>query len=643
MVGCSKLVQNPACSLLFCCKCLSLNVLRCPATYCGLAGALQGLDCPSAKILAIRLYRRRRERSMARVRSAQHPRRFCGHPDACPACFCSPSWSSGAWRREELYVAKGSSGRDGVCDRRGSSGFPPAETGWDLYLPNLERARARQGSVLQPCSLSTRTCGRALTFPEVDSSSALTNGPRFKYTLPWQLFCSKRPLRLAESRSCQLDQLLSHRLKAHARNVPPVRPASADPCAGRFLGLEMILKRSTTKSTALAFVRQLFPTHFALILRYHHPHEAAIIFDFGIKNLHRARSLENTAAKDFSLRGLFILRRPPLEVSPPRNNFPKFTTKSTALAFVRQAVPTHSAFIFRGDNKPEAALPLENSTGRFQGDQPVKQNVRLLAIDATRLFPSNRSRHNTGFLGASGVRQRLGTLHYAMCRAQLFIGWGSGTDRTQYTACIGVQRRTISNCNGPGLNAAIKRRERVYELQYTDVGPQIGHVDFCECVKPSLTHEGLLRGFESCAAEGSGVVGSGVGSGVVNGLVTDWRLTPAKREHGCGRGCERGQSRGLEGERGCRQGYERGFQWRQRDWFGVPIEKNVSQQGWKDLRRGRGAKLAGSVCGGDRGGKFGMHDDDEETMRRRQEYITSGITKDFRVFLAGPIVAKRTH
>ncbi|KAJ7665143.1 hypothetical protein DFH06DRAFT_1127505 [Mycena polygramma] len=309
--------------------------------------------------------------------SAASPHR--SHPDACPACFCSPSWSSGAWRREELYVAKGSSGRDGVCDRRGSSGFPPAETGWDLYLPNLERARARQGSVLQPCSLSTRTCGRALTFPEVDSSSALTNGPRFKYTLPWQLFCSKRPLRLAESRSCQLDQLLSHRLKAHARNVPPVRPASADPCAGRFLGLEMILKRSTTKSTALAFVRQLFPTHFALILRYHHPHEAAIIFDFGIKNLHRARSLENTAAKDFSLRGLFILRRPPLEVSPPRNNFPKFTTKSTALAFVRQAVPTHSAFIFRGDNKPELLYRWRILPGRFQGDQPVKQNVRLLS------------------------------------------------------------------------------------------------------------------------------------------------------------------------------------------------------------------------------------------------------------------------
>ncbi|KAJ7665141.1 hypothetical protein DFH06DRAFT_1127503 [Mycena polygramma] len=190
--------------------------------------------------------------------AASPPRR---HPDACPACFCSPSWSSGAWRREELYVAKGSSGRDGVCDRRGSSGFPPAETGWDLYLPSLERARARQGSVLQPCSLSTRTCGRALTFPEVDSSSALTNGPRFKYTLPWQLFCSKRPLRLAESRSCQLDQLLSHRLKAYARNVPPVSRPRNDS--------QKIHDQVHRPGVCSAAV----PTHFALILRCHHPHE----------------------------------------------------------------------------------------------------------------------------------------------------------------------------------------------------------------------------------------------------------------------------------------------------------------------------------------------------------------------------------
>ncbi|KAJ7665173.1 hypothetical protein DFH06DRAFT_1323575 [Mycena polygramma] len=378
---------------------------------------------------------------------AQHPRRSCA-----TIIFLLPVRAAGT-RTRALRAFAAHLSLLALGDGKNSTGFPPAETGWDLYLPSLERARARQGSVLQPSSLSTRTCGHALTFPEVDSSSALTNGPRFKYTLPWQLFCSKRPLRLAESRSCSTSFYLTALRLTHATYHP-------------FLGLEMILKRSTTKSTALAFVRQLFPTHFALILRCHHPHElhrpssqpsktlghsaihaceafvstalaflrnpdatlllpafvlvcqtrscstsfyltsprltratyymyfqlltifqeiyhqvyrpgvhsaavphafrvhlpgrqqaqgrffssslrstfmtifpssfisshrsrprlsatvldmhvkllAAIIFDFGIKNLHRARSLENTAAKDFSLPGLFLLRRPPLEL-----------------------------------------------------------------------------------------------------------------------------------------------------------------------------------------------------------------------------------------------------------------------------------------------------------------------------------------
>ncbi|KAJ7665126.1 hypothetical protein DFH06DRAFT_1127486 [Mycena polygramma] len=195
--------------------------------------------------------------------SAASPHR--SHPDACPACFCSPSWSSCAWRREELYVANGFSGRDGICDRRGSSGFPPAETGWDLYLPSLERARARQGSVLQPFSLSTRTCGRALSFPEVDAFSALTNGPRFKYTLPWQLFCSRRSFWLAKPRSWQLDQLLSQRPTAHARNESHMPIAFGQSPRVLPLQTKLILALSTIKSTSLAFARQPLTTHSALI------------------------------------------------------------------------------------------------------------------------------------------------------------------------------------------------------------------------------------------------------------------------------------------------------------------------------------------------------------------------------------------
>ncbi|KAJ7665177.1 hypothetical protein DFH06DRAFT_1323579 [Mycena polygramma] len=149
---------------------------------------------------------------MARVRSAQHPRRFCA-----TIIFLLPVRTA-ATRTRALRAFAAHLGLLVLGGGKNSTGFPPAETGWDLYLPSLERARARQGSVLQPFSLSTRTCGRALSFPEVDASSALTNGPRFKYTLPWQLFCSKRPLRLAKPRSWQLDQLLSQRPTAHARN-----------------------------------------------------------------------------------------------------------------------------------------------------------------------------------------------------------------------------------------------------------------------------------------------------------------------------------------------------------------------------------------------------------------------------------------
>ncbi|KAJ7665175.1 hypothetical protein DFH06DRAFT_1323577 [Mycena polygramma] len=173
--------------------------------------------------------------------------------------------------------------RDGICDRRGSSGPPPAETGWDLYLPNLERARARQGSVLQPFSLSTRTCGCALTFPEVDASSDPTNGPRFKYTLPSQLRCSRRSFCLAKPRSCQLDQLLSQRPTAYDRSVSPSSPAFVD----RFLGVEIIFQRSMIKSTSPAFARQPLSTHSAFIFRGDNKPEAGSSYHRGSASVAR--------------------------------------------------------------------------------------------------------------------------------------------------------------------------------------------------------------------------------------------------------------------------------------------------------------------------------------------------------------------
>ncbi|KAJ6465991.1 hypothetical protein C8R47DRAFT_1079072 [Mycena vitilis] len=154
------------------------------------------------------------------------------HPDARPACFCTPSWSSAAWWPDELKIANGFSGRDGTCDRRGSSGFPPAETRWDLYPPSLERARARQGSDLRP----------RIDLPRVDASNALTNDPRFEYPPKSQPFCFKRPLQAATTCQAALEvsdpprtqphRILSQRPVAHARSVLHV-PLAFDPRPSR--------------------------------------------------------------------------------------------------------------------------------------------------------------------------------------------------------------------------------------------------------------------------------------------------------------------------------------------------------------------------------------------------------------------------
>ncbi|KAJ6465998.1 hypothetical protein C8R47DRAFT_1079080 [Mycena vitilis] len=167
-----------------CCKCRSLNVLRHVAlsttTRVVHDSRAQRTTLPS--IFLRRLF----------LDAASPLRR---HPDARPACFCTPSWSSAAWWPDELEIANGFSGRDGTCDRRGSSGFPPAETRWDLYPPSLERARARQGSDLRP----------GIDLPRVDASSALTNDPRFEYPPKSQPFCFKRPLQPATTCQAALE------------------------------------------------------------------------------------------------------------------------------------------------------------------------------------------------------------------------------------------------------------------------------------------------------------------------------------------------------------------------------------------------------------------------------------------------------
>ncbi|KAJ7665162.1 hypothetical protein DFH06DRAFT_1323562 [Mycena polygramma] len=195
---------------------------------------------------------------MARVRSAQHPRRFCA-----TIIFLLPVRTA-ATRTRALRAFAAHLGLLALGGGKNSTGPPPAETGWDLYLPNLERARARQGSVLQPFSLSTRTCGCALTFPEVDASSAPTNGPRFKYTLPSLVLPCQTPL-------------------------VPARPASISATHGLrpqritfvssfwFLGVEVIFQRSTTKSTSLAFARQPTTTHSVFIFRRRQTSESSFI------------------------------------------------------------------------------------------------------------------------------------------------------------------------------------------------------------------------------------------------------------------------------------------------------------------------------------------------------------------------------
>ncbi|KAJ6465988.1 hypothetical protein C8R47DRAFT_1079069 [Mycena vitilis] len=105
------------------------------------------------------------------------------HPDARPACFCTPSWSSAAWWPDELKIANGFSGRDGTCDRRGSSGFPPAETRWDLYPPSLERARARQGSTF-PGSMRPTPSPTTLDSNTLRSRSLSASSARYKLLRP---------------------------------------------------------------------------------------------------------------------------------------------------------------------------------------------------------------------------------------------------------------------------------------------------------------------------------------------------------------------------------------------------------------------------------------------------------------------------
>ncbi|KAJ7665171.1 hypothetical protein DFH06DRAFT_1323572 [Mycena polygramma] len=321
--------------------------------------------------------------------------------------------------------------RDGICDRRGSSGPPPAETGWDLYLPSLERARARQGSVLQPFSLSTRTCGRALTFPEVDASSALTNGPRFKYTLPSQLRCSRRSFCLAKPRSCSTSFYLSGpRLTTAAYHLRLQLSV-------RFLGVEIIFQRSTVKFTSLAFARQPFPTHThsAFIFLCDNKHELRSLSWQPSKTLgHGAghaceafgcdyfgldypsplggRVFEESSRNFAAPVARFALPNPAQAPSnlisathglrPQRVIFVssfRSMTKSTSLPFARQLPITHSALIFRRGRTSESSfISSHRSRSRFSVTVPdihVKLLLRSFSTWVSKVSTALASLSNT--------------------------------------------------------------------------------------------------------------------------------------------------------------------------------------------------------------------------------------------------------
>ncbi|KAJ7665154.1 hypothetical protein DFH06DRAFT_1127515 [Mycena polygramma] len=282
--------------------------------------------------------------------SAASPHR--SHPDACPACFYSPSWSSCAWRRDELYVAKRFFEREmAYATAEAPVGYRPRRLAGTCICRDLS------GRVL----VKSRTCGRALTFPEVDASSAPTNGPRFKYTLPSQLFCSQRPLRRTESRS-------------------------------RFLGLEIIFKRSTTKSTALAFVRQPFPMHSAFIFRRRQTSESSFI------SSHRNRPRLSATVLDMHMK---LLLARPASVSAAHGSRTqcityassfRSTTKSTSLAFARQPPTTHSALIFRRGRTPESSfISSHPSRPRFSLTVP-DMHVKLLPARPASISAAHGSR-----------------------------------------------------------------------------------------------------------------------------------------------------------------------------------------------------------------------------------------------------------
>ncbi|KAJ7665164.1 hypothetical protein DFH06DRAFT_1323564 [Mycena polygramma] len=222
--------------------------------------------------------------------SAASPHR--SHPDAGTACFCSTSWSSCAWRRDELYVAKRFFEREmAYATAEAPVGYRPRRLAGTCICRDLS------GRVL----VKSRSMHPALPPTAPDSNTHCRrnfSAPNARYDVPK---AARAPSNLISA----------------AHGLRPQRITFVS--SFRFLGLEIIFKRSTTKSTALAFVRQPFPMHSAFIFRRRqtselhqlssqpsktlghgarHAHEAfaAIIFDLIIKVSTALAFLRNTAA-----------------------------------------------------------------------------------------------------------------------------------------------------------------------------------------------------------------------------------------------------------------------------------------------------------------------------------------------------------
>ncbi|KAJ7665151.1 hypothetical protein DFH06DRAFT_1127513 [Mycena polygramma] len=225
--------------------------------------------------------------------------------------------------------------RAGICDRRGSSGLPPAETGWDLYLPRLERARARQVSDLRPrIDLPRGRCiQRSHQRPPIQIHTAVAT-----FLLPTPVTTYRKPLEISRTRNNFQkihDQVYRPGIRSaavpHALCVhfpPPsnlrvqLHQLSSQP--SKTLGHGARHAHEAFVSTALAFLRNTAATSLLPALVLPCQTKLKLARPASVSAAHGSRTQCITYASSF-----------------------RSTTKSTSLAFARQPPTMHSALIFR--------------------------------------------------------------------------------------------------------------------------------------------------------------------------------------------------------------------------------------------------------------------------------------------------------